>query len=190
MIAIKVLKDTAYELAEVANTKQLKAKYQAIAALNLRLKTSWQQAVDFLKTNPPEDSSPPKTIAELKSEVYALAQVSTTRQLKAQCQPLRALNFSFKSSWGIAYDLLKGEQTDFLSWLDNPPQEYQELFADIKSTSEQFSTTLEKAKHLGQDAREMAQSFEEAAQAAQAEANRLKQEAMLAAQIAQQARLN
>jgi len=189
-MGINDLKAKAYELAGVTTTQQLKAKYGAIASLNLRLKASWQEAIAFLETNPVGDRATPKTIAELKAKVYALAQVSTPQQLKAKYESLRALNFSFKASWEKAFNLLEANQKDFQSWLDNPPEEYKALFAEIETTSEEFSTKLKRAKQLGEEAQNMATSLEQLAQEAQNEAEQMRQEAEIAYRVAQQANLN
>ncbi|MBD2114362.1 hypothetical protein [Leptolyngbya subtilissima] len=189
-MGINDLKARAYELAGVTTTRQLKAKYAAIAQLNLRLKASWQEASAVLQTNPVSDSTPAKTIAELRAEVYTLAQVSTTQQLKTKYEHLRALNFSFKTSWEKALTLLSANQQDFRAWLANPPEEYKALFAEIETVSDSFNSKLEKVKQLGQEARAMAISLEQLAEESQEEAEQLRQEAETAHQIAQQANLN
>ncbi len=187
-MGINDLKAKAYGLAGVSNTQQLKAKYQPIKDLNLRLTSSWQQAVALLEVN--LSPNPVKSIADLKTEVYALAQVTNTKTLKTKYTALRSLNFSFKSSWKTALALLQADQPDFQSWLENPPEEYRELFKDIEATSVEFSDKLEKAKYLGQDALTMAESLEQLAEEAQAEAEQLRQDAETAARVAQQAKLN
>lgn len=189
-MGINDLKARAYELAGVTTTQQLKAKYKAIAPLNLRLKACWQEAIALLKTNPVGDRVNPKTITELKAEVYALAQVSTPQQLKAKYELLRAINFSSKTSWEKALNLLAANQPDFQAWLANPPEEYKALFAEIETTSEEFSTKLERAKQLGEEAQNMASSLEQLAQEAQNEAEQMRQEAEIAYRVAQQAKLN
>jgi len=78
-MGINDLKAKAYELAGVSDTQQLKAKYQPIGDLNLRLKSSWQQAVALLEAGLQPTSA--KSISDLKAEVYALAQVAQTREL-------------------------------------------------------------------------------------------------------------
>ncbi len=189
-MGINDLKAQAYDLAGVTTTRQLKAKYRAIAQLNLRLKVSWQQAIALLEANPVGDATSPQTIAELKAEVYELAQVSSTQQLKAKYEPLGQLNFSFKASWQQALALIKAAPQNFQAWLTNPPEEYKALFAEIETVSDDFNTHLEKAKQLGREAHAMATSLEELAQDAQAEADDLRSAAEAAAQLAQQARLN
>ncbi|MBD1874072.1 hypothetical protein H6F75_11295 [Nodosilinea sp. FACHB-131] len=189
-MGINDLKARAYELAGVTTTQQLKAKYAAIDQLNLRLKASWQKAIAVLETNQPSDGTPARTIANLKAEVYTLAQVSTTQQLKTKYESLKALNFSFKTSWEQALTLLTANRQDFQAWLVNPPEEYKALFAEIETVSDSFSSQLEKAKQLGQEARAMAVSLEQLAQEAQEDAEQLQQEAEVAQQVAQQANLN
>jgi len=185
---IHQLKAKVYALAGVRNTQQLEANYRAIGDLDLRLKSSWQQAIALLEANP--TATPVKSIHDLKSEVYALAQVSSTKALKRKYNLLRALNFSYKASWETALTLLRGDQSDFQAWLDNPPEEYKALFADIEAVTADFGAQLVKAKHLGKDALEMAESLEDLAQDAQAEADSLRRDAQAAAHIARQANLN
>lgn len=187
---IKELKAKAYELAGVSNTQQLKARYQTINKLNLRLKSSWQDVVDFLRTHPVANQIPPQTIHELKVAVYTLAQVSTTQELKTRYKALRTLNFSFRSSWTTALEFLNANQQDFQTWLANPPEDYKALFAEIDSASNDFRVKLEQAKILGKDARKMAESLEQLAQEAQEDVENLRGEAEIAYQVAQQAELN
>ncbi len=189
-MGINQLKAKAYALAGVTTTQQLKANYTAIAALNLRLKVSWQQVVAFLENNPPVQPNLDKTMATLKAEVYTLAGVANTQQLKARYEDFRALNFSYKAAWQTALAQLQAEPSDFQTWLANPPEEYKALFADIESVSADFNAKLDKAKALGQDARTMAEGLEQLAEDAQAEANQLRQEADLAYEVAQRSRLN
>lgn len=187
-MGINDLKAKAYELAGVSNTQQLKAKYRPIGELNLRLKSSWQQVVALLEAG--LQSTPANSISHLKAEVYDLAQVAQTGELKAKYPSLSSLNFSFKSSWETALNLLQADRPDFQNWLKNPPEEYRDLFKDIESVSTEFGDKVKKAKHLGEDALEMAKSLEQLAEEAQAEAEHLRQEAETAARVAQRANLN
>ncbi|PSR18202.1 hypothetical protein C8255_08575 [filamentous cyanobacterium CCP3] len=189
-MGINDLKARAYELAGVITTQQLKAKYAAIAPLNLCLKASWQEAIAFLETKPVSDQTTTKTIGELKTEVYILAQASTPQQLKAKDELLRALNFSFKASWEKALNVLKANQQDFQAWLANPPEQYKALFAEVETTSKEFSTKLKRAKQLGEEAQKMATSLDHLAQEAHNEAEQMRQEAEIAYRVAQQAKLN
>jgi hypothetical protein len=103
-MGINDLKAKAYELAGVSDTQKLKAKYQPIGELNLRLKSSWQQVIALLEAD--LQPTPAKNITDLKAEVYALAQVAQTEELKGKYPSLSSLNFSFKSSWETALNLL------------------------------------------------------------------------------------
>lgn len=189
-MGIQELKAKAYELAGVSNTAQLKAKYRAIGNLNLRLKSSWQQAIDFLKTSPEAEQTATKSIINLKAEVYKIAQASTTQQLKRKYKALNSLNFSLKASWEKAFKILQRDQTDFQAWLENPAEEYKELFAEIESVSKALSEKNHNAQHLGEEAKEMAENLENLSQEAQAEVRELKQISEAADRIAQQAELN
>jgi len=187
-MGINDLKARAYELAGVSDTQKLKAKYKPIGELNLRLKSSWQQAVALLEAGLQPTWA--KSITDLKSEVYVLAQVAQTGELKAKYSSLSSLNFSFKSSWETALNLLQADRPDFQNWLKNPPEEYRDLFKDIESVSAEFSDKVKTAKHLGEDALDMAKSLEQLAEEAQAEAEELRQEAETSARVAQRANLN
>lgn len=187
-MGINDLRAKAYKLAGVSNTQQLKAKYQPIRELNLRHTSSWQQAIALLEAD--LQPTPAKSIGDLRAEVYALAQVTQTKALKTKYPSLSALNFSFKSSWETALTLLQADQPNFQNWLENPPEEYKELFKNIESVSAEFGDKLEKAKHLGQDALAMAENLEQLAEAAQTEAEDLRKEADIAARAARQANLN
>jgi hypothetical protein len=187
---IQVLKAHAYELAGVTNTQELKANYDRIRRLNLRRKAAWQEAVEFLKTQPIPNHAGAKTIHELKAAVYKLAQVSGTKQLKANYASLGQLNFSFKSAWETALDLLQDNLSDFEAWRESPPEEYRELFADIESTSHALGESIGKAKALGKDAKEMAASLEKLGQEAKAEAEHLREDADTHLRVARQAEFN
>lgn len=189
-MGINALKARAYELAGVSSTQQLKARYQAIGNLDLRLKSSWQQAVTLLESKPAADLTSAKSMTALKTQVYALAEVSTTRELKRKYPALGVLHFSYRSSWQTALTLLQTYQPTFQAWLENPPEEYKALFAEIDSVSAAFDTTLEQAQRLGQNALQRVKDLEQLTQHAQVEAEDLKQEAEAAARIAQRADLN
>lgn len=182
------LKAKAYELAGVSNTQKLKAQYKPIAELNLRLKSSWQQVVALLEAGLQPTRA--NSISDLKVKVYDLAQVAQTGELKAKYPSLSSLNFSFKSSWKTALNLIQADQSDFQNWLKNPPEEYRDLFKDIESVSAEFGDKVKKAKHLGKNALDMAKSLEQLAEEAQAEAEYLRQEAETAARVAQRDNLN
>jgi hypothetical protein len=189
-MGINDLKAKAYELAGVSNTQKLKARYRPIGELNLRLKSSWQQVVALLEAGLQTTPANSISISDLKAEVYDLAQVVQTGELKAKYPSLSSLNFSFKSSWETALNLLQADRPDFQNWLKNPPEEYRDLFKDIESVSAEFGHKVEKAKHLGEDALAMAKSLEQLAEEAQAEAEHLRQEAETAARVARRANLN
>ncbi|MBD0268527.1 MAG: hypothetical protein ICV77_09565 [Cyanobacteria bacterium Co-bin8] len=187
---LPALKTEVYQLAGVNNTRQLKARYQPLAALNLRLKSSWAEALEFLRANPETRSARPKTLSELKAEVYALAQVTTPRQLKAKVAATKTLNFSQKASWEKALALLQPSPTTFQDWLNQPSEEYKDLFAEIDSATTDLSKAIDKAQQLGQEAQEMAVELEKQTVEAQEEAALLRQEIEAARRIAQQAELN
>jgi hypothetical protein len=186
---LPALKAEVYQLAGVSNPRQLKARYRPLASLNLRLKSSWETALEFLKSNPEAGAAQPKTLPELKAEVYALAQVTTPRQLKAKVPATQSLNFSQRASWEKALALLTPQPT-FEGWLSQPPDEYKDLFADIEAATTSLNKALDKAQRLGQEAQDMATDLEEEAIAAQQEAADLKQALEAAQRLARRAELN
>ncbi|MBE9062944.1 hypothetical protein [cf. Phormidesmis sp. LEGE 11477] len=127
-------------------------------------------------------------LIELKSKVYQLAKVTTSKQLKAQYQEIKPLDLRYKASWEKALAQLqhasksKGqtplkqidtESTDFKEWLSKPPSEYKELFADAGAALASFGKKLDQTKKLTKTAKAMAASLDEFAEATVEEAQRL-----------------
>ncbi len=135
-------------------------------------------------------------LADLRKEAYRVAEVSTTRQLKAEYSEIKPLDMRYKVSWEKAIAILKSVKSnkksalDFENWLNNPPEELKDLFAEAESALGAFDSKLEKAKRLTSAAQAMAGSLDEFAEASLAEAQRLANVAKGIDDISKQANLN
>lgn len=128
-------------------------------------------------------------LQKLKTTVYKLAQVKTIRQLRTKYEALKSLDMRRRSSWEQALALVQQHQQEFTSWLENPPDEYKELFAEIDLISTEHNNHVAlQQKH--QAIISIAEDLEALADEMQDEGDRLKQEVELARRIAQQADLN
>ena len=130
-------------------------------------------------------------LTELKSKVYQLAKVTTTKQLKAQYPEIKPLDLRYKASWEKALVRLQKaskakekqpsadststdtKSTDFKEWLKKPPSEYKELFADAGAALASFGKKLDQTKKLTKTAKAMVASLDEFAEATVEEAQRL-----------------
>jgi hypothetical protein len=107
-------------------------------------------------------SSRPK-LAELKSYVYALAGVSTTKALKLAQPDFGRFDFRRKSSWLTAQARLIQSCPDtqtFAQWLDEPPEEYRELFAEINTTASAFEQGIQVLRNASHEFRTAAEELE------------------------------
>lgn len=127
-------------------------------------------------------------LTELKSKVYQLAEVTTTKQLKAQYKEIKPLDLRYKASWEKALTHLQrsleskdatpvdskdATATDFEKWLDSPPAEYKELFAEAGAALASFGKKLDQTRTLTKTAKAMVASLDEFAEATVEEAQRL-----------------
>lgn len=127
---------------------------------------------------------------ELKTQVFELAEVATTQHLKAKYAELRSLDMRYKASWEKALSVLKPSSSEFEAWLENPSEEYREVFAEIDTTAKQFDQVLTQARQLGQDINAIAESLEESVADLEAEAEQLQQEIEVGRRVAKQAEQN
>lgn len=127
---------------------------------------------------------------QLKTKVYELATVSTTQQLKAKYGEINILDMRRKLSWEKALTIIQKHQDKFKKWLDNPPEEYKELFAEVEAIAGQHDKKFADAKQLAKELITMADHLETLSQDYQEEADYLKQEVKAAREIAKQAELN
>ena len=137
-------------------------------------------------------------LSDLKIEVYRIAEVETTRQLKARYAEIKPLDMRYKASWQKSLSLLQeskdkdlGEKKpSFETWLSNPPEEYRALFAEAEVALDTFDEKIAKAKQLTQTLGTMAESLDEFAEASLEEVQHLAKAAQRAKEISEQANLN
>jgi mevalonate kinase len=129
-------------------------------------------------------------LQELKAKVYQLSGVNTTKQLKAKYEEIKTLDMRLKTSWEKTLVILEKQPSEFEEWLENPPEEYKELFSEITKVSQKYDRKSAKTKHLAREVLSIANNLEELAEEYQDEANQVKQEVESAKRISKQARLN
>ncbi|MFN6564498.1 MAG: hypothetical protein RMY28_032535 [Nostoc sp. ChiSLP01] len=129
-------------------------------------------------------------LQELKAKVYELAQVNTTKQLKAKYKEIQTLDMRLKASWQETLTILKKSQSEYEKWLENPPEEYKELFSEITEALETYDQKSAQTKNLAQEIISIADDIEELAEEYQNEAEKLKQEVEINKRISKKARLN
>lgn len=127
---------------------------------------------------------------ELKAKVYELAGVNTTQQLKVKYEEIKTLDMRRKISWEKALSVVQEQQSEFGKWLENPPEEYKDLFSEITEASQKYDQKSAKTKQLVQEVLSMANSLETLAEECQDEAAQLKRDVKTSRRIAKQAELN
>ncbi len=129
-------------------------------------------------------------LKELKSKVYDLAKVKSTKELKSKYTEFKTLDMRRKVSWETALQFLEKEGSDFETWLENPPEEYKELFSEIQEVSKKYDQNSSKTKHLVQNLQSVANSLEVAAEELIDEATQLDRQNKIAHEVNKQAKLN
>ncbi|MEH1857230.1 MAG: hypothetical protein V7L21_04345 [Nostoc sp.] len=129
-------------------------------------------------------------LQELKAKVYELAEVTTTKQLKAKYKEIQTLDMRLKTSWQETIAILQKSQSEYEKWLENPPEEYKEIFSEITEALEKYDQKSIQTKKLAQEIVSIADDLEELAEESQNEAEQIKQEVEVIKHISKQARLN
>lgn len=129
-------------------------------------------------------------LQELKAKVYELAGINTTKQLKAKYKEIQTLDMRLKTSWQKTLAVIQKSQSEFEDWLENPPEEYKELFSEITEALEEYDHKSVHTKQLVQEIMSIADNLEELAEESQNEANQIKQEVKVTKLISKKARLN
>ena len=129
-------------------------------------------------------------LQELKAKVYELAGVNNTKQLKAKNKEIKTLDMRLKVSWEKTIAILQKPQSEFEDWLENPPEEYKDIFSEITEASQKYNQKSAQTKQLAQEVLSIANNLEELAEECQDEANKIKQEIKITRRISKQARLN
>lgn len=127
---------------------------------------------------------------ELKAKVYELAEVNTTQQLKAKYAEFKTLDMRRKTSWEKALTAVQKQRSEFEDWLENPPEEYKDLFSEIVGASQKYAQKSLETKQLAQEVLSMANSLETLAEECQDEADQIKRDIKKSRRIVKQAELN
>jgi hypothetical protein len=110
------------------------------------------------RTSSPRHKQP--TLADLKREVFALANVSSTKALKQTNVDLRHLDFRLKASWSSALQVLRQAAAAMAEWDRNPPDDYKELFAEIDLAVAARSASIDQGLKLSAQLRQAADDME------------------------------
>lgn len=140
-------------------------------------------------------------LSEIRTEVYRIAEVTTTKQLKAQYAEIKSLDMRYKASWQKALELLSQDESDseqsdseeksaFEAWLSNPPDEYKALFDKAESALSSIGGKLAKGQKITKTAKAMAEGLSDFADASLEEAQKLTKAARRSQKTAKQADLN
>lgn len=127
---------------------------------------------------------------ELKSKVYELAKVTTTQQLKAKYEEIKTLDMRRKDSWEKALTVIQNQQNEFETWLENPPEEYKDLFSEIQEASQKYDQKSTETKQIAKEVLMMANSLEALADECQDEAAQREEEVKVSRRVRKQAELN
>ena len=119
--------------------------------------------------------TPKLKLSDLKKEVYQLAQVTTTKQLKALRSEFATLDFRRKASWQKALTSIQGDES-FEEWRSNPPEKYKEIFKEIDEASQEHETNIENAKKAFQNLEHSIQELDQLTKDTKEEAGGLTQE--------------
>ncbi len=114
------------------------------------------------------------TLADLKRQVLALAQVSSTQELKRTHVDLRHLDYRLKASWRSALEVLQQAAAAYPDWDSNPPEEYKELFAEIDQAAAAYGASIDQGLKLSGQLRQAADELEALSGELQQEAEALK----------------
>ena len=156
-------------------------------------------------------------LSELKTEVYRAAEVTTTKQLKAEYAEIKSLDMRRKASWEKVLALLnkskksahkkstseknKSKKADsqkesdqdksgFEAWLSDPTNEYKSLFDQAESALSSIGEKLVKGQKITKTAKAMAEGLSEFADASLEEAQKLAKSARRSQDASKQADLN
>ncbi|ALF52146.1 hypothetical protein ACX27_03640 [Nostoc piscinale CENA21] len=129
-------------------------------------------------------------LQELKAKVYELAGVNTTKQLKAKYGEIKTLDMRLKASWEKTLIIVQKQHSEFEDWLENPPEEYKEIFSQIAETSQKYDQKSAETKQLVREVLSIANNLEDIAEEFQKEADQITQEIEINREISKKARLN
>jgi len=133
-----------------------------------------------------EESAPNKnkgakkqSLKDLKSDVYKLAGVNTTKKLKLLRREFNSLDFRRKSSWEIALKTLSTTPStkQFDEWRHKPPEEYKDLFSEIEDVSNSYNQSIEEGLKISRSIKDEAKGLKKLSDELSEEAKELNDEA-------------
>ena len=133
-----------------------------------------------------EESAPNKkkgekkqSFKDLKSDVYKLAGVNTTKKLKLLRSEFKSLDFRRKRSWEIALKTLSTTPStkQFEDWRQNPPEEYKDLFSEIEDVSNSYNQSIEDGLKISKSIKEEAKDLQKTSDDLSNEAKKLNDDA-------------
>ena len=104
-----------------------------------------------------------QSLKDLKSDVYKLAGVTTTKKLKLLRSEFRSLDFRRKSNWEIVLKTLSTTTSakQFEDWRQNPPEEYKDLFSEIDDVSSSYNQSIEKGIKISKSIKDGAKDLQD-----------------------------
>jgi len=133
-----------------------------------------------------EESAPNKnkgdkkqSLKDLKSDVYKLAGVNTTKKLKLLRSEFKSLDLRRKSNWEIALKTLSTTSStkQFEDWRQNPPEEYKDLFSEIEDVSNSYNQSIEEGLKISKSIKEEAKDLQKTSDDLSNEAKKLNDDA-------------
>ena len=133
-----------------------------------------------------EESAPNKnkgdkkqSLKDLKSDVYKLAGVNTTKKLKLLRREFNSLDFRRKSSWEIALKTLSTTPStkQFEEWRQKPPEEYKDLFSEIEDVSNSYNQSIEEGLKISKSIKDEAKDLQKLSDELSDEARKLNDDA-------------
>ena len=132
------------------------------------------------KTAPNKNKGDKKqSLKDLKSDVYKLAGVNTTKKLKLLRSEFKSLDFRRKSNWEIALKTLSTTSStkQFEDWRQNPPEEYKDLFSEIEDVSNSYNQSIEEGLKISKSIKEEAKDLQKTSDDLSNEAKKLNDDA-------------
>ena len=120
-----------------------------------------------------------QSLKDLKSDVYKLAGVNTTKKLKLLRSEFKSLDFRRKSNWEIALKTLSTTSStkQFEDWRQNPPEEYKDLFSEIEDVSNSYNQSIEEGLKISKSIKEEAKDLQKTSDDLSNEAKKLNDDA-------------
>ncbi len=134
-------------------------------------------------------SSVEPSFSSLKQQVYGLAGVENTKDLKSTRNEFNSLDFRRKASWREAL-LLLTKSEPFEHWRSSPPVKYREIFAEIDQASQDHKENLASVKRTFKQLDASIEELGELTSDCTEEANTLKEQTLTSILQERRNRLN